>query len=35
MAEILVYNFEDIDLNTIVYDAPEKKKPAGFFKYIN
>ena len=34
MAEILVYNFGDIDLNTIVYDSPEKRN-RGFFSNIS
>ena len=33
MAEILVYNFSDIDLNTIVYDSPEKRNK--FFSNIS
>ena len=35
MKEILVYNFEDVDFETIVYASPEKKKPAGFFSNIS
>ncbi len=34
MTEILVYNFEDIDFDKLVYASPEKKKPAGFFSNI-
>jgi hypothetical protein len=35
MTEILVYNFDDIDFDKIVYASPVKKKPAGFFSDIS